>query len=69
MIMRVRIDPPHPLVCLKWRLNGAVLRISSRYAFHMIPPGFRQQRRKGTGVSGISIRTYIRQRLLILIDF
>jgi hypothetical protein len=25
--IRVRIDPPHPLVCRKWRLNGAVLRM------------------------------------------
>jgi hypothetical protein len=25
--IRVRIDPPHPLVCHKRRLNGAVLRI------------------------------------------
>jgi hypothetical protein len=25
--IRVRIDPPHPLVCRKRRLNGAVLRM------------------------------------------
>jgi hypothetical protein len=25
--IRVRIDPPHLLVCRKWRLNGAVLRM------------------------------------------
>jgi hypothetical protein len=25
--IRVRIDPPHPLVCHKRRLNGAVLRL------------------------------------------
>jgi hypothetical protein len=26
-MIRVRIDPPHPLVCIKRRLNGAVLRM------------------------------------------
>jgi hypothetical protein len=25
--IRVRIDPPHPLICRKRRLNGAVLRM------------------------------------------
>ena len=27
VMIRVRIDPPHPLVCRKRRLNGAVLRM------------------------------------------
>jgi hypothetical protein len=45
--IRDRIDPPHPLVCRKRRLNGAVLRIRaektkapyhSRYGTIKIPP-------------------------------
>jgi hypothetical protein len=28
--IRVRIDPPHPFVCRKRRLNGAVLRMKNR---------------------------------------
>jgi hypothetical protein len=37
--IRVRIDPPHPLVCRKRRLNGAVLRIRPEKPRHHVTAG------------------------------
>jgi hypothetical protein len=37
--IRVRIDPPHPLVCRKRRLNGAVLRMRPKNPMSRVTAG------------------------------
>ena len=42
--IRVRIDPPHPLVCRKRRLNGAVIRMRPQKPRSRVTTGVTRQR-------------------------